>query len=117
MMPVKHLSLAVIGDEDLVNLLRLAGISRYYLIKEEGDAGEQVRQALNELIAAPDVGVVVMLESYVEPVADLIDQIKEGKQITPVIIEIPSKYGTRYRDIKQYYKAYIQGFIGVNVEI
>jgi vacuolar-type H+-ATPase subunit F/Vma7 len=34
MVDIKHLDIAVIGDEDLVNGLRLAGVSRYHVIED-----------------------------------------------------------------------------------
>ena len=117
MMPIKQMSIAVIGDEDLISGMRLAGISRYHLIKDEPDIGEEVRQALSNLIGEPDVGVIVILEDYVEYVSDLVTQVREGKKVTPVIVEVPSKRGTSYGDAREYYKRYARSFIGFDVEI
>jgi vacuolar-type H+-ATPase subunit F/Vma7 len=117
MMPVKQMGIAVIGDEDLISEMRLAGINRYHLVKGEPDAGEEVRQALSDLIGEPDVSVIVILEDYAEYVGDLLAQVKEGKKIVPVIIEVPSKRGTGYGDAREYYKAYIRSFIGFDIEI
>ncbi len=117
MMPVKQLNIAVIGDEELVSGFRLVGISRYYLIKNDHDTREDVRNALNELIANLDIGLVVILEDYAEHVTDILSSIREGKRITPVIIEAPSKFGTKYKDVVSYYKAFIKQSIGFDVEI
>jgi len=117
MMPVKELNIAVIGDEDLVNGVRLAGVSRYYVIKGDRDTHEDVRKALSELIDEPNVGIVVILEDYVKYVEDLVTQVRQGKRTTPVIIEVPSKSGTIYQDVRQRYKAYAKKFIGFEVEI
>jgi len=117
MIPIKHLNIAVIGDEDLVSGLRLAGVSRYNVVKDNHDAREDVRQALTELIGEPDIGVIAIQEDYVKYVEDLMAQVKEGKSLTPVIIEVPSKYGTKYQDVTQYYKVYIRKFIGFDIEI
>ncbi len=117
MISIKHLNIAVIGDEDLVSALRLAGVSRYYVIKGNHDVGEDVWQALTELIGEPEVGIIAIQEDYTKYVADLITQVQEGKSLTPVIIEVPSKYGTKYEDITEYYKAYIRKFIGFDIEI
>jgi len=114
-MKVKHLDMAVIGDEDLVSGLRLAGVRHYRVIKEE-DASE-VRKALTELIAEPDIGIIVILEDYAKHIEDLVAQAKETKVSSPVIVEVPSKYGTRYEDVSRYYKAYIRRFIGFDIEI
>lgn len=113
----KHLSIAVVGDEELVSGLRLAGISRYHVIKEEHNAREDVRKALGELIDEAGVGVIVILEDYVEYVKDLLTRLREGKKVIPVIIEVPSKFGTQHKDVVGYYKAFIRKAIGFDVEI
>jgi vacuolar-type H+-ATPase subunit F/Vma7 len=115
MMNIRQLEIAVIGDEDLVSGLRLAGVSRYRIIGE-GDR-EEVRQALTEFIDEPSVGIIVILEDYAEYVRDLVAQAGEKRAAPPVVIEVPSKYGTRYADVTQYYKAYIRKFIGFDIEI
>ena len=115
MMRGRHLNIAVIGDEDLVSGLRLAGVSRYYMIK--GDGREDVRKALTELINEPDIGVIVILEDYVEYVEELVTQVRKERGMTPVIVEVPSKFGTKYKDVVGYYKTFIKQSIGFEVEI
>ncbi len=117
MMQIRRLEIAVIGDEDLVSGLRLAGVRRYHMIKDDHDTGEEVRQALSEMMDEPNVGVIVILEGYMKYVEDLVTQVKERKVLPPIIIEVPSKYGTRYEDITKYYKSYIRKFIGFDIEI
>ncbi|HUV46365.1 MAG TPA: V-type ATP synthase subunit F [Dehalococcoidia bacterium] len=117
MITAKHLDIAAIGDEDMVSGLRLAGVSRYFMIKGNHDTGEDVRKALSELIDEPNIGVVVILEDYVEYVKDLVAHIRERRKVTPVIIEAPSKFGTKYKDIVGYYKTFIKASIGFEVEI
>lgn len=117
MMPIRHLDIVVIGDEELVNALRLAGISKHYMIKGDHDICENVRKALAELLAEPDIGIVVMLEDYAEYVEDLVTQVKKGKGTTPVIVQVPSKFGTKYPDIREYYRELIRESIGFEVEI
>ena len=117
MMPVRHLDIAVIGDEDLASGLRLAGISRYYAIEDDNDAPEKVRKALSELINDPSVGIVVVQENHAEYIEDMLSQVRESKSMTPVVVEVPSKFGTKYRDIKEYYKAFIRKSVGFGVEI
>jgi vacuolar-type H+-ATPase subunit F/Vma7 len=117
MVSIKDLGIAAIGDEELVSGLRLAGVSKYYTIKGDRDVREDVRKALTELIAEPDIGVVVILEKYTEYVGDLITRVRESKRMTPIIIEVPSKFGTEYPDIVGYYKAFIREAIGFDIEI
>jgi len=109
MIPIKFLDVAIIGDEDLVNGLRLAGVSR--------NIGADIRKALTSLISEPDIGIVVIQEEYVEYVEDLMAQVKQPGRTTPVVIEVPSKYGTKYGDVTEYYKAYIRRFVGFDVAI
>jgi vacuolar-type H+-ATPase subunit F/Vma7 len=117
MITAKHLDIAAIGDEDMVSGLRLAGVSRYFMIKGNHDTAEDVRKALSELIEEPNIGVVVILEDYVEYVKDLVAHVRERRKVTPVIIEAPSKFGTKYKDIVGYYKTFIKASIGFEVEI
>jgi len=116
-MSIEQLGIAVIGDEDLVNALRLAGISRYYTINGDHDIRDNVRKALAELLARPDVGIIIILEDYAEYVEDLATQVKKGKGTTPVIVEVPSKFGTKHPAIREYYRALIRESIGFEVEI
>ncbi len=114
-MEVKHLDIAVIGDEDLVNGLRLGGVRRYRVIQD--DSADEVRQALTEFMEEPEIGIIVILEDYAKHVEDLIAQAQERKGSPSVVIEVPSKRGTRYEDVARYYKSYIRKFIGFNIEI
>jgi len=116
-MPIKHLDIVVIGDKELVNALRLAGISKHYTIKDDHDVPENVRKALTKLLAEPDIGIVIILEDYAQYVEDLVSQVKHGKSSTPVIVEVPSKFGTKYPDIGEHYRALIRESIGFEVEI
>jgi len=116
-MPIQHLDIAIIGDEELVNALRLAGISKHYTIKGNHDVRENVRKTLTELLAKPDVGIVIILEDYAQYVEDLITQVRRKKGTTPVIVEAPSKFGTKYPDVREYYRSLIRESIGFEVEI
>jgi vacuolar-type H+-ATPase subunit F/Vma7 len=114
---INKLDIAVIGDEDLVSALRLAGVSRYHVIKGNHEAGEDIRQALSGLIGEPEVGIIAIQEDCTQYIGDLMAQLQEKKRLTPIIIEVPSKYGTKYGDVTTYYKAYIRKFTGFDVEI
>ena len=116
-MPMRQLDIAVIGDEELVNALRLAGVSRHYMIKDAHDAAENVRKALTELLAEPDIGIVIILEDYAQHVEDLISQVRKKKGATAVIVEVPSKFGTKHPDTREYYRGLIRESIGFEIEI
>lgn len=117
MIPIKQLKIAVIGDEDLVSGLRLGGIAMYYMIQDNQEGREEVRHALTNLIDDPDVGIIVILEDYMKYVDDLVPQFKQRGNVTPIILEVPSKYGTKYQDVTAYYKAHVRHFIGFEIEI
>jgi vacuolar-type H+-ATPase subunit F/Vma7 len=116
-MSIKQLDIAVIGDEELVNAMRLTGISKYYAIQGDHDTRENVRRTLTELLAEPDVGIVIILEDYAQYVEDLTSQVRKKKGTTLVIVEVPSKFGTKYPDIKEHYRALIRESIGFEIEI
>ena len=69
---IRNLDIAVIGDEDLVNGLRTAGLSRYCSLSGGDGIREEVRGFLKELLDDPGVGIVVLLEDYREHVEDLL---------------------------------------------
>lgn len=117
MVTARNSNIAVIGDEDLTSLLRLAGIGRYYVIRDNNNIEEGVRKALSELMGDPDISIVAIQEDYRKYMEDLIAQVQEGKRLTPVIVEVPSKYGTKYPNVTEYYKAFVRKFVGFDIEI
>jgi len=117
MMPVKQLDIAVVADEDLVSMLRLAGVSRCHIVRDGPSRGEDIRKALSALLQEPDVGIVVIPEDYSEYVADLLAAVRERRGAPPVIIEVPSRYDPTYLDAREYYRATIRKFIGFDIEV
>ena len=115
--PGRQLGIAAVGDEQLVSGLRLAGVSKYYVARGNGDVREEVRKALSAFVEEPGVGVVVILEDYREYVEDIITRIRDARRITPVIVELPSALGTKYKDVEGFYKAFIRKSIGFDIEI
>jgi vacuolar-type H+-ATPase subunit F/Vma7 len=98
-------------------MLRLAGVRRYQVIEEDGNTEEDVREALSELIGEPEVSIIAIQEDYAKYVEDLIAQVEERKRLTPVIIQVPSKYGTEYPNVAEYYRAFVRKFVGFEIEI
>ena len=114
---VRNLEVAVIGDQELVNVLRLAGVRKTHAIPGERNAAEEVRSTLQEYVADPDVGVVVLLEEFADIAGDTVAQIKQSKSVLPVIVEVPSKQGTKHPDVVGYYKRFSRKFLGFDIEI
>lgn len=117
MMPNRNLQIAVIGDEDLVNGLRLAGITKYFVMPDGDAAGDEVRKTFSELMADDEIGIITLHEKFTQFVPDLLKKLKERHSLTPIVIEVPSKSSTSYEDSAEYYKAYVREFIGFDVEI
>jgi len=115
--PIKQVNIAVIGDEDLVSSLRLAGISKYRIVTDNQDTEVTVRTALSELIDQPEIGIIVLQEDFTPHVADLVAKVKQGKQMTPIIIEVPSRYKLEHGDVAKYYRLFIRQFIGFDIRI
>ena len=117
MMPAGRLTIAVIGDEDLVNLLRLAGVKRYYQIEDGPTVQEDVRNALNEAVSDSSVSIIAMLEDYMGYAQDIIDKVEANKRLTPVFLGLPKKPGTSAGDVAAYYRDFVRKFVGFEIEI
>ncbi len=111
------LSIAIIGDQDLVNGLRMAGINRYHIISNLDTARDEIRNEVSALISDPEIGVIVILEDYAEYISDMVKKLRDEKKVTPVIVSVPSKFGAKYKDVRAYYKGYIRDFIGFDLQI
>ena len=117
MIDMQKMDVAVIGGRELVTGLRLAGMSKYYLIEGDHDISTEVKKALAELVDGEQAAIIILQEDYVEYVEAMVNRIRGSRNPIPVIMEVPSKYGTKYPDVKSYYKAYIRKFIGFDVEL
>ncbi len=117
MIPVKQAKVAVIGDKDLVTALRLAGVSRYYIVDSGHDVREHVREALTRFLAEPDMGIVVLPEDLAQYVKDVVNEARRRKGVMPVIVVVPTKFGTKYPDPRAYYRGLIRESIGFELEI
>ena len=117
MMPIKQMNIAVIGDAELNAGMRLAGVSLCYVVKETDDAREETRKALNELLAMSDIGVIALQEDFTAYVTDIVERLASSKRLIPVVIEVPSKFGTQQEDIIAHYRSYIRKFVGFDIQI
>ena len=117
MSPTKRLGLAVIGGEDLVNGMRLAGIERYQVIKDERQAGAEIREALAALVGDPGIAIIVIQEEHAALVAAELERHREARRSVPVVLPVPSRRGTREGDARLYYRELLRKFIGFDIEI
>ena len=118
MMPgnIKQMSIVVVGDEDLVAGMRLGGVGKYFVVKNDQNAREEIRKVLSNLTQDATVGVIALEEDYMPFAERTIEQLRAEKRLTPVIIGIPSKLGARADTIEQY-KAFIRKFVGFEIQI
>ena len=117
MMPnIKQLSIVIVGDEDLVAGMRLAGVGKYFTISNDQTAREEVRKVLSSLINDVSVGVIALQEDFMPFAEAIINQLRAEKRLTPVIIGVPSKQGAKADAIEQY-KAFIRRFVGFEIQI
>jgi vacuolar-type H+-ATPase subunit F/Vma7 len=118
--PTRRMAVAVIGDEDLVNGMRLAGVRQCTLVSDERQAEREVREAVRQLLAPgqdPQIALIVILEEYAPYVEDTVVALREARKIVPVILPVPSRAGARHGDARAYYRDYIRRFIGFDIEI
>jgi len=117
MMPpnLKQLSIVVIGDEDLVDGMRLGGIGKYFTIKNDQTARDEVRKVLSSIVDDNSIGVIVLQEDFMPFAESVIEHLRAEKRLTPVFIGVPSKEGARGDTIEQY-KAFIRRFVGFEIQ-
>ena len=114
---IRNMDIAVIGDMELVSTLRLAGLRKTRAIQGERNLADDIRKSLEEFVSDPDVGVVVIMEDYAEMVESTLAKLRQAKGVLPVVVQVPSKRGTRYPDVIGYYKQFCREFLGFDIEI
>jgi vacuolar-type H+-ATPase subunit F/Vma7 len=117
MMQRKRLDIAIIGEGEQVALMRLAGVEKYEVIEEGQHLHEKLKEAFRGFMEDPSIGIIVIPENWTGYVDDLRKQTLERKKITPVIIEIPSRFQREKEDVRQYYKSYTKKLLGFTIEI
>jgi vacuolar-type H+-ATPase subunit F/Vma7 len=117
MMQRKKLDIAIIGEGDQVALMRLAGIEKYEVIEDGQHLHENVRVAFRGFMEDPSIGIIVMPENWTDYVDDLRKEILKRKKITPVIIEIPSRFQREKQDVRRFYQSYTKRLLGFMIEI
>jgi len=117
MISLQNLDIAVIGNEDQVVLMRLADVEKYQVLEGNHDIREKVRETLRGFINDTSIGIIMIPEDWKGYVDDILKHIGERKQITPVIIEIPSKFTTEKEDVREFYKSYTKKLLGFSIEI
>jgi vacuolar-type H+-ATPase subunit F/Vma7 len=114
--PTKRMALAVIGGEDLVNGMRLAGITRCRVVPDERQVAE-IREALASFAADAGIAIIVIQEEHAAAVAAELARLREARRHVPVVLPVASRTAAHRRDAHQYYREYIRKFIGFDIEV
>jgi vacuolar-type H+-ATPase subunit F/Vma7 len=117
MMQRKRLNIAVIGERDQVALMRLAGVEKYEVIEDGQHLHEKVRAAFTRFMKDPSIGIIVVPENWTGYVDDLRKEILERREITPVMIEIPTRFQREKANVRQYYQFLTKRLLGFTIEI
>jgi vacuolar-type H+-ATPase subunit F/Vma7 len=106
---------AVMADPELVDALRLAGVSRTCALRAGAGAAEAVDKTLREWLAADDTGVIVIGADHAALVRDRVAACRKSRRITPVIVEVPSRDGAWQADATDYYQQLCREFLGLEI--
>lgn len=88
------MKVSVIADRDIVTGFALTGIKDLYAV----DNREEAKNALEEVMKNPDIGVVIITERYALYLQEDIRRWREEKPLYPLIVEIQDKKGKVERD-------------------
>ena len=114
---IRNMEIAVIGDAELVSALKLAGVRKTRTVQSERTAAADIRKAVEEYTSDPTIGVIVVLEEYAEIPGTGLEEVRHGKGLIPVVVEVPSKRGTRNPDVVGFYKQFCRDFLGFDIVI
>ncbi len=101
------MKLMVIGHPDAVLGFSLAGVGG----RTAGNAAEANR-ALDEILAAPDVGIVLVTDDVAAMIATRMDQLKMHSTV-PLVVEIPAP--ERVRPAKTSLSDMVKRAIGIKI--
>ncbi len=105
---------AVIGGTDLVNALRLAGVEAAHVAEPGSGASVDVPRILRGWISGGKIGVILVEEGLLPLADDVVASARAGKNVLPVILEVPVHEVTA-DTAAAYYKALSRGFLGLDV--
>lgn len=87
--------------------MRLAGIEG--VVVHEKD---EIKAALDEVLATPDIGIILITEKLGREIPEVIDDIKLNRTF-PLLLEIPDRHGSGRRP--DFITAYINEAIGIKI--
>jgi vacuolar-type H+-ATPase subunit F/Vma7 len=78
------MKMAVLGEEDLVWGMMLAGIRNARITTGPDDT----KEALNEWLRSPEIGVILLAGDAADQVRPFLSNVRKSKRLYPLIIEI-----------------------------
>ncbi len=108
-------SVVAVGDEEFINLMRLAGIRRTYVINtrvSEPELREVLGKVFSEIYQDYTISIVVIHDAL-RHVAE-----KVRKAVSyPLIVYVPCLRTVSKFDIKEYYSSMLRSYLGIAVEV
>jgi vacuolar-type H+-ATPase subunit F/Vma7 len=107
--------IAILADQELVDAMRLAGLSRTRALRAHAGSTAAVCETLGEWLMEEEIGVIVIGADHAALASELISSVRRGKRISPVIVEVPSRDGAWRADAAQYYQTLGRKFLGLEI--
>lgn len=92
---------------DTLTGMRLAGIEGIVVHEQP-----EIKAALDNVLANPDIGIILITEKLGKEIPEIIDDIKLNRTF-PLLLEIPDRHGSGRRP--DFITAYINEAIGIKI--
>ncbi|MDI6718258.1 MAG: V-type ATP synthase subunit F [Methanomicrobiales archaeon] len=83
------MKIAVIGEETMVLAFELAGVHTTFPVRD----GEEAAGALEKALQDPDLGVLVVQDSFAVEIEPTLERIRAESRVFPLILECPGPSG------------------------
>ena len=107
--------IAVLAERELVDALRLAGVSRFRALPADKKVRDELNEALREWLGSEVIGVIILGEEHAALAGELIGAVRASKRITPVIVSVPSLAHEADEDFAGRYQALARRFLGMDI--
>jgi vacuolar-type H+-ATPase subunit F/Vma7 len=111
----RALEIAVLGDPELVDALRLAGIWRGEALRAHEAAAPRVQRILAAWLEDEAVAVIVIGAGHATLVAAKLAEHRHSRRAHPVVVQVPSLGDDGERAAADYYHELSREFLGLEV--
>ena len=105
------MKVVVVGDEDAVAGLKLAGVSEGRVVKTPREAEEALREAVRD----EDLAVLLITDDVASMVPSLVQELYLRPR--PAVVEVPSKKGVEREEREDPIRELLRRAIGVEVSV